>query len=182
MIKDASSKNAPVSLQQAEEESAQLLAKVDTDEPFMRQAMLLAQKAQDMGEVPVGAIVVIDGLVIGEGFNQCITLNDPSAHAEILALREAAQNVQNYRVTDSTLYVTLEPCPMCAGAMVHGRVRRVVFGAYDKKTGVAGSTMDLFKHKSMNHKVNVIGGCLQSECSTQLSNFFKLRRQQKKEN
>ena len=152
-----------------------------TDEFFMHQAMSLAKKAQDAGEVPVGAIIVIDGVVIGQGFNQCITLNDPSAHAEIIALREAAQNVQNYRVIDATLYVTLEPCPMCAGALVHGRVTRVVFGAYDHKTGAAGTTMNLLQHNSLNHKVEVTSGCLQIECSAQISDFFKLRRKQRKQ-
>jgi tRNA(adenine34) deaminase len=151
------------------------------DEFFMRQAMLLAKKAQEGGEVPVGAIIVIDGIIIGQGFNQCITQNDPSAHAEMLALREAAQNMQNYRVVDTTLYVTLEPCPMCAGALVHSRVKRVVFGAYDPKTGAAGTVMDLLRHASLNHEIAVTGGCLQSDCSAQISDFFRLRRQQKKQ-
>lgn len=150
------------------------------DEQFMRHAMLLAEKAEAIGEIPVGALVVIDGIIVGQGYNQSIALSDPTAHAEMLALREAAFNVQNYRVLDATLYVTLEPCPMCAGALVHGRVKRMVFGAYDQKTGAAGTMMNLTQHASLNHKMEVTGGCLQKECSAQISRFFKNRRQQKK--
>lgn len=152
----------------------------EVDAAFMRQAMLLAEKAQAIGEVPVGAIIVVDSIIVGQGYNQSIALHDPSAHAEMLALREAARNLENYRVLDATLYVTLEPCPMCAGAMVHGRVKKIVFGAYDQKTGAAGTTMNLVQHASLNHKMEVTGGCLQEECGAQISAFFKQRRRQKK--
>jgi tRNA(adenine34) deaminase len=152
----------------------------EVDAAFMRQAMLLAKKAQAIGEVPVGAIIVVDSIIVGQGYNQSIALHDPSAHAEMLALREAARNLENYRVLDATLYVTLEPCPMCAGAMVHGRVKRIVFGAYDQKTGAAGTTMNLVQHDTLNHKIEVTGGCLQDECGAQISAFFKQRRKQKK--
>lgn len=152
----------------------------EIDAAFMRQAMLLAEKAQAIGEVPVGAIIVVDSMIIGQGYNQSIALHDPSAHAEMLALREAAKNVENYRVLDATLYVTLEPCPMCAGALVHGRIKRVVFGAYDHKTGAAGTTMNIVQHDSLNHKMDVTGGCLQDDCGAQISAFFKQRRKQKK--
>jgi len=152
----------------------------EVDASYMRQAMLLAQKAQALGEVPVGAIVVIDSLIIGQGYNQSITTHDPSAHAEMLAMKEAAKNLQNYRLVDATLYVTLEPCPMCAGLLVHGRVKRIVFGAYDKKTGATGTVMNLVQHKSLNHNIEVTGGCLQQECSAQISDFFKQRRGQKR--
>lgn len=150
------------------------------DASYMRQAMLLAENAQAIGEVPVGAIVVVDSLIIGQGYNQSITTHDPSAHAEMLAMREAAKNLQNYRLVDATLYVTLEPCPMCAGLLVHGRVKRIVFGAYDQKTGATGTVMNLVQHESLNHKIEVTGGCLQDECSAQISDFFKQRRRQKK--
>jgi tRNA(adenine34) deaminase len=152
----------------------------EVDASYMRQAMLLAENAQAIGEVPVGAIVVVDSLIIGQGYNQSITTHDPSAHAEMLAMREAAKNLQNYRLVDATLYVTLEPCPMCAGLLVHGRVKRIVFGAYDQKTGATGTVMNLVQHESLNHKIEVTGGCLQDECSTQISDFFKQRRRQKK--
>jgi tRNA(adenine34) deaminase len=152
----------------------------EVDAAFMRQAMVLAEKAEAIGEVPVGAIIVVDSIIVGQGYNQSIALHDPSAHAEMLALREAARNLENYRVLDATLYVTLEPCPMCAGALVHGRVKRIVFGAYDQKTGAAGTTMNLVQHDSLNHKMEVTGGCLQDECSAQISAFFKQRRRQKK--
>ncbi|MBF7072291.1 tRNA adenosine(34) deaminase TadA [Glaciecola sp. MH2013] len=146
----------------------------------MHRALALAEKAEAIGEVPVGAVVVIDGTIIGEGYNQPITLHDPSAHAELIALKEAAKNIQNYRVTDATVYVTLEPCPMCAGAMLHGRVKRIVFGAFDEKTGALGSVMDLVNHDYANHQIEVDGGCLKNECASQISAFFKKRRQQKK--
>ncbi|GAC29675.1 tRNA adenosine(34) deaminase TadA [Brumicola pallidula] len=152
----------------------------EVDAAFMRQALLLAQKAQAIGEVPVGAVIVVDSMIVGQGYNQSIALHDPSAHAEMLALREAAKNLENYRVLDATLYVTLEPCPMCAGALVHGRVKRIVFGAYDQKTGAAGTTMNLVQHDLLNHKIEVTGGCLQEECSAQISAFFRQRRRQKK--
>jgi tRNA(adenine34) deaminase len=152
----------------------------DIDAMFMRQAMLLAEEAQAIGEVPVGALVVVDSTIIGQGYNQSISKHDPTAHAELIALKEAALNLQNYRVVDATLYVTLEPCPMCAGALVHGRIKRIVFGAYDYKSGAVGTVMNLAQHEALNHKMDVIGGCLQDECSAQISAFFKKRRMQKK--
>lgn len=144
-------------------------------------AMDLAAKAEAIGEVPVGALVVKDGEVIGQGFNQSITTSDPSAHAEMIALREAAKRLNNYRLIDTTLYVTLEPCPMCAGMMVHSRIRRLVFGAFDEKTGAAGSRMQLAAHPELNHQVEITGGVLQEQCSAQISDFFRRRRKQKKQ-
>ncbi len=128
---------------------------LNQDEVFMTRAIELAEKAEAIDEVPVGAVIVLDGIIIGEGYNQSISLNDPSAHAEMIALREAAVNVDNYRVLDATLYVTLEPCPMCAGALVHGRIKRLVFGTYDMKTGASGSVMDITNHAGLNHQVLV---------------------------
>jgi tRNA(adenine34) deaminase len=150
--------------------------KQDQDIRYMRQALALAAKAQALGEVPVGALVVLDNDVIGTGFNTPISGHDPSAHAEIIALRAAAAHTQNYRLTGATLYVTLEPCMMCAGAMVHARVGRVVFGAFDPKTGVASSAAQLFESDFLNHQIEVTGGVLQDECSAQLKAFFKARR------
>lgn len=147
---------------------------------WMSKAIELARKAEKQGEVPVGAIVVIDDEIVGEGWNQVITLNDPSAHAEVMALRNAGEKLGNYRYPDSTLYVTLEPCMMCAGALVHARVGRVVFGAYDEKTGVAESAGQLFSESFHNHRVDIIGGVLKEECAQLLSDFFSKRRQQKR--
>ena len=125
---------------------------LNQDEVFMTRAIELAEKAEAIDEVPVGAVIVLDGIIIGEGYNQSISLNDPSAHAEMIALREAAVNVDNYRVLDATLYVTLEPCPMCAGALVHGRIKRLVFGTYDMKTGASGSVMDITNHENLREE------------------------------
>ena len=146
----------------------------------MRHAMSLASKAESQGEVPIGAVIVRDGEIIGEGWNQSITLNDASAHAEIMAIRDAGERVANYRLVNATMYVTLEPCPMCAGALVHSRLERVVFGALDPKTGAVVSVMQLLEHESLNHKVQLDGGCCDLECSNQVSNFFKKRRAEKK--
>lgn len=143
----------------------------------MRHALLLAERAQAAGEVPVGAVVIKDGTIIGEGSNRPIAAHDPSAHAEIVALRAAAAAVSNYRLLDTTLYVTLEPCVMCAGAIVHARVSRVVFGARDPKTGAAGSAADIFGFPFLNHRVVVEGGILAEECGRMLSAFFQGRRQ-----
>jgi tRNA(adenine34) deaminase len=147
---------------------------------WMTKALTLAKQAEKQGEVPVGAIVVIDDEQVGEGWNQVITLNDPSAHAEVMALRDAGERLGNYRHPGSTLYVTLEPCMMCAGALVHARVDTVVFGAYDEKTGVAESVGQLFSEPFHNHQVRIIGGLLNEECSQLLSDFFSKRRQQKR--
>jgi len=156
------------------------LAAMNDDERWMRYAMNLALKAQDEGEVPVGAVLVLDNQVIGEGWNRSIGHHDPTAHAEIMALREGGNAVQNYRLLEATLYVTLEPCVMCAGAMIHARIRRMVYGASDAKTGAAGSLLDVLRHPGMNHQVEIVSGVLAQECAEQLSAFFRFRRSQKK--
>ncbi|NMH59694.1 tRNA adenosine(34) deaminase TadA [Alteromonas ponticola] len=148
----------------------------EQDEQWMHVALQLADKAEKMGEIPVGAVVVADNHIIGEGWNTSIISHDPSAHAEMNALRQAAAHRQNYRVVDSTLYVTLEPCPMCAGMLVHARVSRVVFGAPDPKTGAAGSVIQLLQHPQLNHQIDISAGILAEKCSEKLSAFFKKRR------
>ena len=148
----------------------------------MRRALELAQSAWEAGEVPVGAVIVLDGEIIGEGWNRPIVSQDPTAHAEIVALRDAATRVGNYRLCRTTLYVTLEPCPMCAGAIVHARVDRVVFAAHDPKGGAAGSVFDLLPtDERFNHRVRVEHGPLGQESSEMLRDFFRHRRQQQKE-
>nr|WP_049601806.1 tRNA adenosine(34) deaminase TadA [Yersinia nurmii] len=146
----------------------------------MRQALELAQRAQEEGEVPVGAVLVLDNQVIGVGWNRPIVHHDPTAHAEIMALRQGGQALQNYRLLNATLYVTLEPCVMCAGAMVHSRIRRLVYGANDVKTGAAGSLVDILRHPGMNHQVEITSGVLAEACSATLSTFFRQRREQQK--
>jgi tRNA(adenine34) deaminase len=146
------------------------------DSEFMGLALDLAREAGAAGEVPVGALVVIDEEVVGRGCNQPIGRHDPTAHAEIMALRDAATRLGNYRLPGSTLYVTLEPCAMCAGAIMHARVERVVFGARDPKTGAAGSVIDLFAETRLNHHTAVTGGVLTDECGSLLSGFFAARR------
>lgn len=138
--------------------------------------MELALRAAREGEVPVGAVVVKDGQAIGEGWNRPIGAHDPTAHAEIQALRAAAQVLGNYRLPDTTLYVTLEPCAMCAGAIIHARVRRVVFGAFDPKGGAAGSVFEILGTDKLNHRVEVQGGVLAQECGDMLREFFVLKR------
>lgn len=150
------------------------------DAYYMREAIALAQLAAQRGEVPVGAVVVHAGEIIGRGSNAPIALHDPSAHAEMLALRDAAQHFKNYRLPEVSLYVTLEPCCMCAGVMLHARVTRLVYGASDTKTGVAGSVLDLFAYPQLNHHTQVTGGVLASECSAMLSAFFAQRRAQQR--
>ena len=150
----------------------------EEDIVWMRHALTLADKAESIGEVPVGACVVLNGELIGEGFNTPITDNDPSAHAELRAVKAAASLVQNYRLIDATLYVTLEPCSMCAGMLVHARVKRVVFGAKDAKTGAAGSVMNLLQHPALNHQLEVVSGVLGDECANKLSAFFRKRRKE----
>jgi tRNA(adenine34) deaminase len=150
------------------------------DEAFMRAALDLARQAALAGEVPVGAVVVKDGQIIGRGFNAPISRHDPSAHAEIAALRDAAQQIGNYRLVDCELFVTLEPCVMCVGAMFHARIGRVVFGARDPKTGAAGSLFNLFAETRLNHHAAVQGGVLAEECGKVLSDFFAARRAQQK--
>lgn len=146
------------------------------DEDFMCAALELARQAEEAGEVPVGAVVVKDGVIIGRGSNAPIGRHDPSAHAEMLALRDAAQRVGNYRLVDCELYVTLEPCLMCVGAMFHARIARVVYGASDPKTGAAGSVLNLFDEERLNHHAMVQGGVLAAECGSVLSQFFAARR------
>lgn len=146
------------------------------DERFMREALELAAQGADLGEVPVGAVLVQDGEVIGRGFNCPISTNDPSAHAEMVAIRAAAQAIANYRLPGSTLYVTLEPCAMCAGLIVHSRVQRVVFGASEPRAGMAVSRGQFFDQAFLNHRVRVEGGVLGEECGEVLRAFFKARR------
>jgi tRNA(adenine34) deaminase len=148
----------------------------ELDRQFMQHALDQARLAAIAGEVPVGAVLVRDGKIISRGFNQPIANSDPSAHAEMMALRAAAQIEANYRLPGSTLYVTLEPCIMCAGAMLHARVERVVFGAADPKTGAAGSVLNVFSEKQINHQTIVEGGIMSDECGQVLRDFFKGRR------
>jgi tRNA(adenine34) deaminase len=152
------------------------MTQAELDQQYMRMAIEQAQLAAQSGEVPVGAVLVRDGQVISKAFNKPIGNHDPSAHAEMLALREAALAEENYRIPGTTLYVTLEPCAMCSGAMLHARVDRVVYGAPDPKTGAAGSVLDLFSSKQINHQTSVAGGIMSEECGQLLRDFFKGRR------
>lgn len=147
-----------------------------SDDFFMREAISLAHAAECLGEVPVGAVVVQNGVIVGRGFNSPIGESDPTAHAEIAALRDAARNLGNYRLPGCELFVTLEPCAMCAGAIMHARISRVIYGARDAKTGVHGSVVDLFGVERLNHHATVEGGVLADECSRMLSQFFANRR------
>ena len=152
------------------------------DVQMMRRALELADKAESLGEIPVGAVLVDGtGKIIGEGWNLSIVNSDPTAHAEIVALRHAAQCIQNYRLLNTTLYVTLEPCTMCAGAILHSRIKRLVFGASDAKTGAVGSRFHFFDDYKMNHTLEITSGVLAEKCGQKLSDFFKKRRKQKKE-
>jgi tRNA(adenine34) deaminase len=146
------------------------------DEMWMREALLLARQAEAAGEVPVGAVLVKDGALLGSGWNQPIGAHDPTAHAEMMAVRAAAKSTGNYRLVGTTLYVTLEPCAMCAGAMVHARVTRLVYGTADPKTGAAGSVFDLTRTDTLNHRLEVEGGVLAEECGGLLKDFFAKRR------
>ncbi|MEQ1584010.1 MAG: tRNA adenosine(34) deaminase TadA [Candidatus Nitrotoga sp.] len=148
------------------------------DDDFMRVALALARQAELSGEVPVGAIVVKNGTIIGRGSNAPISRHDPSAHAELLALRDAAQNLGNYRLIGCELFVTLEPCVMCVGAIFHARIARVVFGASDLKTGACGSVLNLFTEQRLNHHAEMTAGILAEECGQLLSGFFAARRAQ----
>jgi tRNA(adenine34) deaminase len=154
----------------------------ELDVAMMREALQLALRAAAQGEVPVGALVVKDGQIIGRGYNAPIVSNDPSAHAEIQALRDAARNLGNYRLGDCTLYVTLEPCAMCAGAIMHARLARLVYGAADPKTGACGSVVDLFAENRLNHHTDVTAGVLAADAGKQLSDFFAARRRSNAEN
>jgi tRNA(adenine34) deaminase len=152
------------------------MTQVELDRQFMQQALEQAGLAALAGEVPVGAVIVRNGEVIARAFNKPITNHDPSAHAEMLALRQAALSAENYRLPDTTLYVTLEPCTMCAGAMLHARIDRIVYGAADPKTGAAGSVLDVFSSKQINHQTVIEGGVMAQECGQLLRDFFKERR------
>lgn len=147
-----------------------------TDEDWMRHALALAARAREAGEVPVGAVLVKDGEVLAEGWNCPISTHDPTAHAEIVALRAAGLTLENYRLVDTTLYVTLEPCVMCMGAIVHSRVKRVIYGAADPKRGAAGSALQLADVEFLNHRVEVLGGILAEGCGALLREFFRARR------
>ncbi|PPD17266.1 MAG: tRNA adenosine(34) deaminase TadA [Methylotenera sp.] len=149
---------------------------ITSDIDYMQVALSLAKQAATLGEVPVGAIVVKDNVVIGRGSNAPIGLHDPTAHAEIMAMREAAAYLGNYRLVDCTLYVTLEPCAMCSGAMQHARIAKLVYGASDSKTGACGSVVNLMTEPKLNHHTVVIGGILAVECGAVLSDFFRQRR------
>jgi tRNA(adenine34) deaminase len=146
------------------------------DEKWMKQALALAARAEAEGEVPVGAVVVRDDTLLGEGWNRPVALKDPTAHAEILALRQAALATGDYRLGGATIYVTLEPCPMCAAAIAHARVARLVFGAWDPRQGAAGSVFNLVTARELNHRVDAFGGVLSEECGAVLRNFFAARR------
>ena len=146
------------------------------DEVWMTEALRLAERAEAEGEVPIGAVVVREGRIVGRGWNRNIGLNDPSGHAEILAMREAGRALGNHRLVNCSLYVTLEPCPMCVGAMIHARLERIVFGCDDPKTGAAGGKFDLLLDPAHNHAPEVSRGCLQDECSELLRTFFRTRR------
>lgn len=148
----------------------------DADVAWMRAALELARQAQQAGEVPVGAVAVKADTIIGRGWNHPISAHDPTAHAEIIAMREAARALGNYRLMDTTLYVTLEPCTMCAGAMVHARIKRLVFGAADPRAGAAGSVFDIVRAPALNHQLQVTGGVLAEECGALLKQFFAGRR------
>ena len=152
-----------------------------SSEYWMSKALELAEQAALRNEVPVGAVIVYDNEIIGRGSNNPISSNDPTAHAEIIALREAAQKIKNYRLVNADIYVTLEPCAMCAGAMVHSRVKRLVYGAADLKTGAAGSVFNLVAHPQLNHQVEVTAGVFALETGAMLSQFFKRRRKEKKQ-
>ena len=151
------------------------------DEYYMREALSMARSAECLGEVPVGAIVVREGVIVGRGSTSPMGESDPTAHAEIAALRDAARNLENYRLPGCELFVTLEPCAMCAGAILHSRIARVVYGARDPKTGVHGSVVDLFAVERLNHHTRVEGGVLAEECSQLLSSFFASRRTRKEQ-
>ena len=147
-----------------------------TDEEFMGAALELAREARERGEVPVGAVLVIDGEIMGRGFNQPVSRNDPTAHAEIVALRQAGREAGNYRLPGSTMYVTIEPCQMCVGAMVHARVARVVYGTPEPKAGAIESAMRAHEHPALNHRMEALGGVLEEDCRAVMQSFFASRR------
>jgi tRNA(adenine34) deaminase len=151
-------------------------AKRGDDDVYMRAALVLASEARRRGEVPVGAVVVAGGVVIGEGYNQPIGAHDPTAHAEIVAIRDAAKRLGNYRLSGADLYVTIEPCQMCVGAMVHARISRVIYGATEPKAGAIESAMRAHEHPALNHRLEAVGGVLEEECRAAMQEFFKERR------
>tara|TARA_R110001583_G_scaffold26757_1_gene96229 strand:+ start:1522 stop:2100 length:579 start_codon:yes stop_codon:yes gene_type:complete len=152
----------------------------EIDKKWMAYALSLADKAEQVDEIPVGAVLIKDDQIIAEGWNLSILNHDACAHAEIMAIRNAGKVLENYRLIDCTLYVTLEPCPMCAGALVHARIKRLVYGAGDYKTGAAGSVFDLVRNDKLNHQIEVSSGVLAEQCATKVSDFFKRRRKEKK--
>ena len=169
---EQSSVNSPLTVNIKEQEQLDLT--------FMQRAFKLAQQAEQHDEIPVGAVVVHQGKIIGEGFNQSIMLNDPSSHAEMNAIRQAGEFLNNYRLLDCTLYVTLEPCPMCAGLLVHSRINRLVYACSDLKTGAAGSAFNLVNNPQLNHQIEACSGIMNDACSLLLSAFFKRRRKEQK--
>lgn len=153
-----------------------LLSAAEADDDLMRAAIELGRQGRRRGEVPVGAVVVLDGRVIGEGFNEPIGTNDPTAHAEIVALRDAGRRTRNYRLTGATVYVTIEPCQMCVGAMIHARIARVVYGTTEPKAGAIESAMRAHEHPTLNHRMETTGGVLEAECRELIQEFFRARR------
>ena len=147
-----------------------------SDEYWMQQALILADRANEFGEVPVGAVVVRDDAIVGKGFNQAISARDPTAHAEIVALRDAAQILDNYRLVDADLFVTIEPCTMCTGALVHARIRRLIYGAREPRAGAVDSSIHALSNPSLNHQVEVVSGVCEDEAAKKLSVFFKAKR------
>ena len=147
-----------------------------SDVYWMQQALILADRANEFGEVPVGAVVVRDDAIVGKGFNQAISARDPTAHAEIVALRDAAQILDNYRLVDSDLFVTIEPCTMCTGALVHARIRRLIYGAREPRAGAVDSSIHALSNPSLNHQVEVVSGVCEDEAAKKLSVFFKAKR------
>ncbi len=155
-------------------------SQTETDEHYMRHALELAKQGEALGEVPVGAVIVKDDQIIGEGFNQPISSCDPTAHAEVVALRDAASRIENYRLSGCTLYVTIEPCTMCAGSLIHARIKRLVFGAMEPKSGVVGSNDNTLLLPHFNHSIETVSGVLADECSAIMSGFFAARRAARK--
>jgi tRNA(adenine34) deaminase len=147
-----------------------------SDDHFMREALELARRAADAGEVPVGAVIVRNGAIVGRGYNQPVSGNDPTAHAEVMALRDAAERIGNYRLAECEMFVTLEPCAMCAGAIMHARLSRVVYGAADPKSGACGSVVDLFAEGRLNHHAKIVAGVMAEEAGAMLRDFFAVRR------
>ena len=155
-------------------------SQAELDEHYMRRALELARQGEALGEVPVGAVIVRDGEIIGEGFNQPISSHDPTAHAEVVALRDASTRIENYRLINCTLYVTIEPCTMCAGSLIHARIKRLVFGATEPKSGVVGSNDNALLLPHFNHAIETVSGVLAQECSAAMSDFFASRRAARK--